>query len=84
MLKWQTVCASIKLYVGWILLHFGASHLYIHLCVPNTFQGLIYSPFYAPAPHCTALRWVIHTGGNTISTMWILAGLFLVNCIPAK
>jgi hypothetical protein len=84
MLKWQSVAFTFQFYLGWIMLHYGASHLYIHLCVPNTLTGLLYSPFFVPAPHCTGLRWVINTGGNTISAMWVVAGLFLVNCIQAK
>jgi hypothetical protein len=66
------------LYALWIILHFIAPHLYVYFCTPATFVGFITSPFIAPAPHCSALRWIIFTGGDMISSMWvILAGWFI-------
>jgi len=62
------------IYLVWIVIHYGASHLYIKLCVPDNVNGFILSPFIAPAPHCQALRWSIYNGGNSISAMWIILG----------
>lgn len=38
------------------------------------FWGIIKSAFIAPAPHCQAMRWVIHNGGNVITQMWVVLG----------
>jgi hypothetical protein len=70
-----------KLYLLWILLHYFASHFYIKYCVPPTFMGLIVSPFFVPAPHCKALRWVIYNGGLTIESMFAMMGLWLYSKI---
>jgi hypothetical protein len=70
-----------KLYLLWILMHYFASHFYIKYCVPPTFMGLIVSPFFAPAPHCKALRWVIYTGGLNIETMFTVLGTWVYSKI---
>ena len=65
------------IYFVWIFLHYVASHLYIKFCVPSTIFGFILSPFLAAAPQCQGLRWIVYTGGTTITTMWITLGTFL-------
>lgn len=62
------------MYLVWIILHFGASHLYIKFCVPSTFTGFIISPFMTASPHCQGLRWIIYNGANTINNMWVILG----------
>jgi hypothetical protein len=64
----------VGIYLLWIVLHFAASHAYTTWCVPFTVFGLIISPFVAPSPHCNAFRWIINTGGNNITAMWIILG----------
>ena len=64
-------------YLFWIGLHYGASHLYIHFCVPSNFFGLLISPFMTASPHCQGLRWIIYTGANTINNMWVILGTWL-------
>jgi hypothetical protein len=39
------------------------------------------SPFMAAAPHCQALRWGIYNGGNSIVSMWLTMGVWLVGYI---
>jgi hypothetical protein len=68
----------IKLYVGWILIHYLAVHLYAKICVPTTLSGFLMSPLMAPSPHCVGLRWAINTGGASISAMWLVVGFALV------
>ena len=68
----------IKIYLGWILIHYFAVHIYARVCVPSTLTGFLMSPLLAPAPHCVGLRWAIHTGGSSISAMWLLMGFALV------
>ena len=70
--------APIWLYAFWILLHFVVPHLYVYFCTPATILGFIASPFVAPAPHCSAFRWVIYNGGNTITSMWVVLGGWLL------
>lgn len=67
-----------KMYLLWIGIHYAASHAYVHFCTEGTIWGFITSPFLAPAPHCSALRWLIYTGGNSINTMWMMLGLWLI------
>lgn len=64
-------------YLLWIILHFGASHLYIQFCVPSTFVGFIISPFMTASPHCQGLRWIIYNGANTINNMWVILGTWI-------
>lgn len=67
------------IYIMWIIAHYAAAHAYIYTCVPATIRGFLLSPFIAPAPHCYALRWVIQMGGNSISAMWIILGLWIAS-----
>jgi len=62
------------IYLVWIVLHFIASHLYVKLCVPASFLGVVVSPFLTTTPHCQGLRWIIYNGANTINNMWIVIG----------
>ena len=79
------LCNPIGIYLLWILLHFASPHIYIYLCTPATYIGLIMSPLIAPAPHCVAIRWVIYNGGSMISNMWIaIAGWFIHYMIIGK
>lgn len=65
-------------YVCWILAHFIASHLYVQLCTPLSFFGILASPFLIASPHCQGLRWVIYEAGSKVGVMWgLLAGWFL-------
>lgn len=65
------------IYLIWILLHYVASHLYIKFCVPDSFMGLIVSPFLTTTPHCQCLRWIVYNGGNMINHMWVIIGSWL-------
>jgi hypothetical protein len=64
-------------YLLWILLHYGASHLYVEYCVPRTWVGVIISPLLTSTPHCQGLRWIIYNGGNQINNMWITIGSWI-------
>ena len=69
------------IYFIWILLHYFASHLYVKLCVPNTFFGFIISPFLITTPYCIGLRWLIQTGATSINNMWIIFGTWFCSNI---
>ena len=58
------------IYLLWILLHYTAAHLYIKLCVPYSFYGVILSPLSSSTPQCQGLRWIIYNGGIQINQMW--------------
>jgi len=64
-------------YMLWILIHFGASHLYIKLCVPNTIIGFLISPFMTSTPHCQGLRWIAYNAANVINNMWTILGAWV-------
>jgi hypothetical protein len=73
------------IYLGWIILHYIAAHLYVKLCVSGTVLGFILAPFLATSPHCQGLRWAVYNGGNSISTMWVLFGVWLTKYLtPIK
>lgn len=78
-LKWFIGVSGI--YLLWIGMHYGASHLYTQWCVPKTFYGFLISPLLTSTPHCQGLRWVVHTGANTINAMWILLGSWICSNI---
>ena len=71
----------ICIYLCFIISHYFAAHLYTYYCVPSSFLGFIQSVFLTPLPHCTALRWVIYYGGNSLSYMWILLGAWVISII---
>jgi hypothetical protein len=68
-------------YLMWIVLHYGASHLYIQLCVPKTPWGFILSPFMTATPHCQGLRWIVYNAANVINNMWIMFGAWICSAI---
>jgi hypothetical protein len=79
MLKYLST--PLGIYFMWIVLHYISPHLYTYFCTPSTAYGFFMSPFMAPTPHCSALRWVMYTGGNTITAMWVLIGGWIVQRI---
>jgi hypothetical protein len=66
------------IYVLWVFVHYVSAHIYVRFCTPGTFVGFILSPFMAAAPHCQALRWALYNGGNSIISMWVTVGLWLL------
>jgi len=68
----------IGIYVLWMLIHYLSAHLYVRFCAPGTMFGFLLSPFMAAAPHCQALRWGLYNGGNSIISMWVTIGLWLL------
>jgi hypothetical protein len=66
-----------SIYFVWILMHYFSAQLYVYYCAPVGIYGLIISPFLISAPHCRALRWIIHSGGNMVDNMWIILGTWL-------
>ena len=65
------------IYVIWIFIHYFAGILYHHYCTPSSFIGFITSSLLAITPECKALRWIIYTGGNVISDLWIIVGTWV-------
>ena len=62
----------------WICLHYAASHMYTYMCTHMSWYGILISPFIVATPHCTALRWIIYEGSNSITAMWTALGLFIL------
>jgi len=69
------------IYGAWILLHYASANMYVRLCAYPSVVGFIASPFLAASPHCSALRWAIYNGGNSISSMWVVLGIWLLSYI---
>jgi hypothetical protein len=74
----KLLASTIGFYCLWILLHYVAAHLYVKFCTPLSIWGIIASPFLATMPQCSALRWLIHVGGSTITAMWLILGSYLL------
>ena len=62
------------MYIIWCTLHYVSSQLYSYYCTPSSIIGFLIAPFIIATPQCTALRWCITHGADTIITMWILLG----------
>jgi len=69
------------IYFFWIVIHYVCAHMYASWCAPFTIVGFILSPFFVPAPHCQAFRWVIMNSSNTIVTMWVTMGTWFAKKI---
>ena len=83
-LSYKTIKFILKItgiYLVWILLHYGASHLYIKMCVPSSIIGFLLSPFMTATPHCQGLRWIVYNAANMINNMWIFFGAWISSTI---
>lgn len=72
------------IYFIWITLHFTATHLYSYICAHPTFLGFLSAPFVTSTPICSALRWTINTGADTITAMWGILGTWLMSKMIKK
>ena len=77
----QYMYGASSLYLFWIMLHYCSSQMYVYYCAPRGFYGFLISPFLVAAPHCRAIRWIIHNGGNMVDNMWIILGTWLCSKI---
>ena len=77
----QYVYGASSIYLFWIMLHYFSAQLYVYYCAPRGFYGFLISPFLVAAPHCRAIRWIIHNGGNMVDNMWIILGTWLCSKI---
>lgn len=77
----QYIYSTSSLYLFWIMLHYFSTQMYVYYCVPRGFYGFLVSPFLVAAPHCRAIRWIIHNGGNMVDNMWIILGTWLCSKI---
>lgn len=70
---YKAVWHAAQLYFLWTFLHYGSTHLYVHVCTPSSIWGFITSPLHVSTPHCQLLRWVIYEGGANLTIMtWTL------------
>jgi len=65
-----------KVYILWVIIHYISVQLYVKHCVPSSILGFITSPILVSSPHCKAMRWMLHTGANTIDNMWNTIGVW--------
>lgn len=78
---WKLAITIGGMYIGWIGVHYIASHLYIKFCIPNTLYGFLISPFMTATPHCQGLRWLIYNSAIMINNMWLTLGTWLCSTI---
>lgn len=74
----------IALYLFWLSAHFFASQYYPKLCTPYDLHGFFMSPLLAPTAHCSAMRWMINHGGNTICGGWLFLGSLCLDLLTIK
>jgi hypothetical protein len=77
----QYMYGASSLYLFWIMLHYFSTQMYVYYCAPRGIYGFLISPFLVAAPHCRAIRWIIHNGGNMVDNMWIILGTWLCSKI---
>lgn len=77
----QYIYTTSSIYLFWIMLHYFSTQMYVYYCAPRGFYGFLISPFLVAAPHCRAIRWIIHNGGNMVDNMWIILGTWLCSKI---
>jgi hypothetical protein len=77
----QYMYGASSLYLFWIMLHYFSTQMYVYYCAPRGLYGFFISPFLVAAPHCRAIRWIIHNGGNMVDNMWIILGTWLCSKI---
>ena len=77
----QYMYGASSLYLFWIMLHYFSTQMYVYYCAPRGFYGFFISPFLVAAPHCRAILWIIHNGGNMVDNMWIILGTWLCSKI---
>jgi hypothetical protein len=65
------------IYGGWVIIHYGATHIYSHYCTNWSILGFLTSPLIVSTPLCRGLEWVIHTGSDMMTNMWIIFGTWL-------
>ena len=70
------------IYIIWVLIHYISAHIYTKICAPSGLSGFVLSFILAPSPYCYTLRWIIFNGGNYITTMWVILGMWIVNKLP--
>jgi hypothetical protein len=81
MLQVQAVTRIASLYILWIFLHYASAHVYTELCVPPTVKGFLLSPFVIATPHCSAMRWLMQNGANSINAAWLILGAAVIKYI---
>jgi len=72
------------LYFFWVCAHFFSSHYYPVYCTPYNVKGFFMSPLLAPSPHCSAMRWMIASGGSNICAGWLILGAFCLDLLKIK
>jgi len=78
----RIVSQSVGIYIIWVVVHYISAHIYTKICAPSGLSGFILSFILAPSPYCYTLRWIIFTGGNYITTMWVILGMWIINKLP--
>jgi hypothetical protein len=73
----QYIYSASSVYLFWIMVHYFSAQLYVYYCAPRGLYGFLISPFLVAAPHCRAIRWIIHNGGNMVDNMWLILGTWL-------
>ena len=70
------------IYIIWVLIHYMSAHIYTKICVPSGLFVFVLSFILTPSPYCYTLRWIIFNGGNYITSMWVILGMWIVNKLP--
>ena len=65
-------------YVAWIVAHHVSTRIYSYMCTPQSVGDVLVYPFMVSAPHCKGILWLVNASSDTITTMWVTAGTWVV------
>ena len=71
-------------YIIWISLHYLCSWMYAYICTSWGLTGFFMAPFIVTSPHCSALRWCIFHGAETITAMWVVFGTWIITLLIGR
>jgi len=68
------VLSTAGIYASWTLVHYASAHAYANYCTEWSLWGFITSPIQTVNPVCKGLNWVVYTGSNTMSSIFVVMG----------
>ena len=72
---------EVYLFASCVILHYISPYVYIELCVPDTIQGFLMSPFMVMTPHCQIIRWCGYYSGCILNNLWLLLAAWMLRLL---
>lgn len=71
----ESIPSTFWMFLMFWVMHYVAPHLYVYVCVPDTWWGFITSPMKSSTLECKAIRYFINAGADGIDYFWILIAI---------